>query len=387
MQILVINTGSSSVKFKLFDMLTETAVVQGQIERIGGDSTISFCKAGEPAQKRVLPLPDYNAAFRHLFSLLGDTRQICAIGHRVAHGGMLYTKPTRITPHVLEQIEANSQFAPLHNKANTLGIRACTEMLGADMPQVAVFDTGFHSEIPRHAYLYPVPYEFYEKYGIRRFGFHGLSHRYTSERCAQLMGRTELKVITCHLGNGCSLAAVKNGVSVDTSMGLTPNEGCMMGTRSGSIDPAILSYVAMQENRSFDEVLDICNKKSGLLGISGVSNDYRDLLESGDARAVLALQMQQYQITKLIGSYIAAMDGVDAIVFTGGIGTNAAGLRREVCSCLNYLGLIFDDGANESSLQEKCISTPDSKVAVYVIPTDEELVIARDTNKLINSEA
>ena len=264
-----------------------------------------------------------------------------------------------------------------------MGIRACMDAFGKDVPQVVVFDTGFHSTMPKHAYLYSLPYEYYEKYGIRRFGFHGLSHRYISERCAELIGKRELKVITCHLGNGCSLAAVKNGVSLDTSMGLTPNEGCMMGTRSGNIDPAILDYVAKQENCSYAEVLDVCNQKSGLLGVSGISNDYRDLSVSSEERAALALDMQKYQLVKIIGSYLAAMDGADALVFSGGIGTNAVDLRAGICSSLNYAGVILDSEANNSARGETCISTPDSKIAVYVIPTDEEMIIALDTYHLL----
>lgn len=383
MQILVINTGSSSVKFKLIRFPDEEVSVHGQIERIGGESTISCWRKGKPAWEQTMALPDYNAAFTQLFALLEDAGTIDAVGHRVAHGGNRYTEPTRITPAVLAEIEANSQFAPLHNQANIMGIRACISAFGEELPQVAVFDTGFHASIPQYAYLYPVPYEYYEKYGIRRFGFHGLSHRYVSERCAQLMGRKDIKIITCHLGNGCSLAAVKDGASVDTSMGLTPNEGCMMGTRSGSIDPAILDYVASQEDCSYREVLDVCNRKSGLLGISGVSNDYRDLSQSDGERAALALQMQQYQIVKIIGSYAAAMDGVDALVFTGGIGTHAAQLRQQVCKSLRYMGLILNETANSQNPLEKRISADNSAIAVYVIPTDEEMIIARDTCALV----
>ena len=385
MQILVINTGSSSVKFKLVDMPDKKTVVQGVIERIGGDGIMEYRFADGRQEQVRAPIPDYQTAFRMLLGVVDGLGEISAIGHRVAHGGSRLTRPTRITEAVIREIEENSQFAPLHNRANVMGIRACIEAFGEDMPQVAAFDTGFHSTMPDYAYLYSIPYEYYEKYGIRRFGFHGLSHRYISQRCGELMGKKELKVITCHLGNGCSLAAVKNGVSLDTSMGLTPNEGCMMGTRSGNIDPAILDYVAKQENCSYQDVLDVCNQRSGLLGVSGISNDYRDLLESDDERATLALEMQKYQLVKIIGSYMAAMDGVDAIVFSGGIGTHAVKLREGICSSLGYAGVVLDAQANNAAHSEMRITAPESKVAVYVIPTDEEMTIAMDTYDLFTA--
>ena len=385
MQILVINTGSSSVKFKLVDMPDKKTVVHGLIERIGGDGVMEYRFADGRQEQVNAPIPDYQTAFRMLLGVVDGLGEISAIGHRVAHGGSRLTKPTRITEDVIREIEENSQFAPLHNRANVMGIRACVEAFGEEMPQVAAFDTGFHSTMPDYAYLYSIPYEYYEKYGIRRFGFHGLSHRFISQRCSELMGKKDLKIITCHLGNGCSLAAVKNGVSVDTSMGLTPNEGCMMGTRSGNIDPAILDYVAKQENCSYKDVLDVCNQKSGLLGVSGVSNDYRDLLESDNERAALALEMQKYQLVKIIGSYMAAMDGVDAIVFSGGIGTHAVKLREGICSSLGYAGVVLDADANNAAHSEMRITAPESKVAVYVIPTDEEMTIAMDTYDLFTA--
>lgn len=379
MLILVINSGSSSIKYQLLDMASEAFVAGGIIERIGGNSCILYKDAEGHRWQKELSLPTHREAFRELLSVLEHVGEIGAIGHRVVHGGTRYTTPTLITEDVLAVVEAFSEFAPLHNSANILGIRACMETFGSDIPQVAVFDTAFHMSLPPHAYLYPIPYNYYEKYGIRRFGFHGISHRYASERCAQLMGRQELKIITCHLGNGCSLAAVKNGVCIDTSMGLTPNEGVMMGTRSGSIDPSIPAYIAKLEGISHEEALDICNRESGLQGISGISNDYRDLSQSDSWQAALALEMQRYQILKTVGSYLAAMDGADAIVFTGGIGENAPELRNYICDHLRYAGVALNEAANRDQTGERRISSENSRMAVFVIPANEELVITRDT--------
>lgn len=383
MQILVINTGSSSVKFKVIQMKSREAVLQGSVERIGGDGLISYSMCNGCVREIQRPLPDYETVFRELVPALDSVGRIDAIGHRVAHGGNTYTEPVLINDEVLLEIERASQFAPLHNRVNLMGIKACFEAFGDDIPQVAAFDTSFHATIPPHAHIYPIPYKYYEEYGIRKFGFHGLSHRYVSERCKQLMGNENLKLITCHLGNGCSLAAIKDGKSFDTTMGLTPNEGVMMGTRSGSIDPAILDYIADKESCTYKEILDVCNRQSGLLGVSGISNDYRDLLDSNDERADLALRMQQYQLVKHIGAYLAAMDGADAIVFTGGIGMHAAKLRENICSSLGYAGVILDMAANSSKDLEKCITTSESRIAVYVIPTDEEMIIAQDTYSLV----
>lgn len=384
MQILAVNTGSSSVKFKLVSMPKKQILIQGQMERIGIDGSIQYRTGDGPEVKTDAAIPDYQSAFCILLDLVSKFGNIDAIGHRVAHGGNCYAKSTRITDTVVRAIEENSRFAPLHNRANLMGIHACITAFGNEIPQVAAFDTGFHTTMPKYAYMYSIPYEYYEKYGIRRFGFHGLSHRYISGRCAELMEKKDLKVITCHLGNGCSLAAVKNGISIDTSMGLTPNEGCMMGTRSGNIDPAILDYIAKQENCSYEDVLDICNQKSGLLGVSGISNDYRDLSNSGEDRAALALEMQKYQLVKIVGSYLAAMDGADAIVFSGGIGTHAVRLRAGICESLSYAGVILDSEANAVAHDEMCISAPESKISVYVIPTDEEMMIAMDTYHLLS---
>ncbi len=379
MVILVINTGSSSIKYQLIDMVRESTVLRGIIERIGGDSVVTYTAENSHTQTKNISLTNHYAAFSYLTALLSNREKICAIGHRVAHGGKHYTSPTLITDEVISNIDALAEFAPLHNKANLLGIHACIEVFGTGIPQVAIFDTAFHKDIPRYAYLYPIPYRYYTDYGIRRFGFHGISHRYASERCAQLMGRSDLRIITCHLGNGCSIAAVKNGVSIDTSMGLTPNEGIMMGTRCGSIDPTIISYIAKCERITYEEALNISNRESGLLGISGQSNDYRDLVQYNNDQAGLALQMQKYQIMKAIGSYLAILSGADAIVFTGGIGEHVPELRKYVCEHLNFAGIILDNDANISADADKRISAADSKVEVYVIPANEELIIARDT--------
>lgn len=381
--VLVVNTGSSSIKYQLINMNTEETVIRGIVEHIGEESIITQKMRNGGVHSHSIYLPDHRAAFYHFLSLLENKDEINTIGHRVAHGGTYYTEPTRITEEVIAKIEALAEFAPLHNRANALGIRICQEVFGEDLPQVAVFDTAFHNDIPPHAFLYPIPYRYYVDYGVRRFGFHGISHRYVSERCAQLMGRSGLKIISCHLGNGCSVAAIKDGVCLDTSMGFTPNEGIMMGTRSGSIDPYVLSYVAKREGCSFESLLEICNIESGLLGISGESNDYRELMASDCERANLAVHMQQYQILKTIGAYLAVLDGADAIVFTGGIGENAPELRQYICKHLNYIGIVIDGVANCSAAKEKCISADLSKIKVFVIPTNEELMIARDAISVI----
>lgn len=310
--------------------------------------------------------------------MVGESSEISAIGHRIVHGGVSCTSPRIITDEVLKEIAAASEFAPLHNPANITGIRACRKVFGDHVPQVAIFDTAFHKELPPRAYLYPVPYKYYTDYGIRRFGFHGISHRYASQRCAELMGRKDIRIITCHLGNGCSLAAIQNGICIDNSMGMTPNEGLMMGTRSGSIDPAIITYIAKREGLSYEEILEICNQEAGLLGVSGVSNDYRDLIKSDDPQAKLALEIQQYQIVKMVGSYLTAMNGADAIVFTGGIGENAPELRQYICDHLQFANVALNDTINCQGKGERTISAPSSKISVYVIPANEELAIAKE---------
>lgn len=379
MLILIINSGSSSIKYQVMDMLRETTVSQGVIERIGGSSRIIHKTVDSKTIHKDLCLTDHHEACEQLLALVNEAGEISAIGHRIVHGGVSGTSPEIITDEVLEMIESASEFAPLHNPANIIGIRACRKAFGDQIPQVAVFDTAFHKDLPPRTYLYPIPYRYYTDYGIRRFGFHGISHRYASQRCAELMGRENIRVISCHLGNGCSLAAVENGICIDTSMGMTPNEGLMMGTRSGSIDPAIISYIAKREGISYEEILEICNRKAGLLGVSGISNDYRDLVKSDDPQAKLALEIQQYQIVKMVGAYLTAMNGADAIVFTGGIGENAPELRQYICDHLRFAGAALDEIINCQGKGERKISTPSSKISVYVIPANEELAIAKET--------
>ena len=315
--------------------------------------------------------------------------EISAIGHRIVQGGSIFPKSCLITPDVLDKIEQLGALAPLHNPAHVLAIRACIKTFGDKIPQVAVFDTSFHQTMPPKAYMYALPYEYYEKYGVRKYGAHGTSHRFVSDRVAAIMNKPkkDIKIITCHLGNGCSITAIKDGVCVDTSMGFTPLDGFMMGTRSGTLDPSALTYIAEKENLSPADVNRICNKESGMLGISGVSNDNRDICsaaEAGNCRAQLAVEMQRYEILKFVGSYIAAMDGVDAIAFTGGIGENDPELREYVCENLSFIGVKIDKDKNKIRGEEVRISTDDSKVNVYVIPTNEELAIARDTLEIIS---
>lgn len=315
--------------------------------------------------------------------------EISAIGHRIVQGGSIFPNSCLVTPEVIDKIEELGALAPLHNPAHVLAIRACIKTFGDKIPQVVVFDTSFHQTMPPKAYMYPLPYEYYEKYGVRKYGAHGTSHRFVSDRVAAIEGKPkkDLKIITCHLGNGCSITAVKDGVCVDTSMGFTPLDGFMMGTRSGTLDPSALTYIAEKEHLSPEDVNTICNKKSGMLGISGISNDNRDICaaaEAGNKRAQLAIEMQRYEILKFIGSYIAAMDGVDAIAFTGGIGENDPELRKYVCGNLSFIGVEIDDAQNKLRGKEVKISTENSRVNVYVIPTNEELAIARDTLAIIS---
>lgn len=379
MLVLVVNTGSSTIKYQLLNMNQEEILISGLIEKIGGEAIVSHRKAGYNPMVATVHLTDHRSAFQYLMQLLKEEPRIDAIGHRMVHGGTRFTAPTLITKEVMDVVREYSEFAPLHNAANLQGVDACMQVFGVSIPQVAVFDTAFHRGLPDHAYLYPLPYRYYENYGIRKFGFHGISHRYASERCAEIMGRKKLRVITCHLGNGCSLAAVRNGRCIDTSMGMGPNEGVMMGTRSGSVDISALNYIAKHEGIDIDEMITVTNRESGLLGVSGISNDYRELCVSSDPRARLALQMQTYQIQKMIGAYMAAMNGVDAIVFTGGIGENVPQLRKAICDNLEYVGVKLDEDANCLSSDERRISTKASDVSVFVIPAREELVIARDT--------
>lgn len=394
MKVLVINAGSSSLKYQFIDMEDERLIAKGLCERIGTSGVITHNANGKKITREIA-MPTHKEAFDAVIAALTEgegkvissMREISAVGHRVVQGGMVYNKSCRITEDVLKTVEELKYLAPLHNPANILGIKACQAVLGDAVPQVAVFDTAFHQTMPAIAYTYAIPYEYFEKYGVRRYGFHGTSHRFVSERCAQLMGGENLKIITCHLGNGCSISAVQNGKCIDTSMGFTPLDGFMMGTRCGSLDPSIVTFLAEKEGMTPAELDAVFNKKSGLLGVSGVSNDSRDVeaaAQNGNARAALAFEMQEYQIAKYVGAYAAAMGGVDAIVFTGGIGENNGKVREYVCNKLAFLGFKLDAEKNAVRGEETEISAPGSSVRVFVIPTNEELVIARDTVALVD---
>ncbi|WP_290099899.1 acetate kinase [uncultured Muribaculum sp.] len=398
MNILVLNCGSSSVKYKLIDVDTKATLAEGGIEKIGlPDSFIKF-KLADGSKKVVNdPIPDHRKAINDILNLLvspeygciKSLKEIDAVGHRVVHGGEKFNSSVRIDNEVIEKIKECYAVAPLHNPANMIGIEAITELI-PDVPQVGVFDTAFHQTMPAEAYMYALPYELYEKYAIRRYGFHGTSHRYVSRRACEFLNldpKTQ-KVITCHIGNGGSITAVLNGKSVDTSMGLTPVEGLMMGTRVGDVDPGALTFIEDKEHLDSNQLSNLLNKKCGLLGVSGVSSDMRDIdaaISAGNERARLALDMYIYRIIKYVGAYVAALNGVDVIAFTGGVGENQIQLRKRVCDHLSYLGLKIDDNVNSVSRgEEKLISTPDSKVKVVVIPTDEELMIAKDTEAIVN---
>lgn len=398
MKILVINAGSSSLKYQLIDMNGEVLIAKGLCDRIGvpENSNIEH-KVGDKKFSEKIAMPSHVEAFEAVIKALttgegkviDDIAEISAIGHRVVQGGSLYSESVLVDDKVLADIEELAELAPLHNPAHALAMRACTKVFGSDVPQVATFDTAFHQTMPPKAYMYALPYEYYEKYNIRRYGAHGTSHRFVSDRCAEVMGKDkkDIRMITCHLGNGCSISAIKDGVCVDTSMGLTPLDGFMMGTRSGGVDPSILTYLMKKDKITPERMNTILNKESGLLGVSGVSNDSRDVIaagESGNERAQLAFEMQNYQISKFIGSYAAAMGGVDAIVFTGGIGENERRSRKYICDMVQFLGFTLDTENNNTSGKEIKISTDDSKVEVWVIPTNEELLIARDTLAIVS---
>lgn len=397
MKILVINAGSSSLKYQLIDMNGEVLIAKGLCDRIGVPETSNIeHKVGDKKIEKMIAMPSHVEAFEAVIEALtsgegkviDDISEIAAIGHRVVQGGALYNSSVIIDDKVLADIEELGELAPLHNPAHALAMRACFKVFGKDVPQVATFDTAFHATMPDRAYMYGIPYEFYEKYNIRRYGAHGTSHRFVSDRLAELLGKDkkDVKMITCHLGNGCSISAIKDGVCIDTSMGLTPLDGFMMGTRSGGVDPSILTYLMKKCDITPDEMNTILNKKSGLLGISGVSNDSRDVIaaaEAGNDRARLANEMQNYQMVKFIGSYAAAMSGVDAIVFTGGIGENEKKTRKYICDMVSFLGFELDEENNNTRGKEIEISKACSKVKVWVIPTNEELLIARDTLELV----
>lgn len=397
MKILVINCGSSSLKFQLIDSETEAVAAKGLCERIGMEgSKLIYTPAGGEKQETEAPMEDHKKAVSLVIDALTDKEtgvlsslsEIDAVGHRLVHGGEKFASSTLINEEVIAAITECNDLAPLHNPANLIGINACQELMPG-VPQAGVFDTAFHQTMPEKAYLYGIPYEYYEKYRIRRYGFHGTSHSYVSKRAAKMLGKAyeESKIIVCHLGNGASVSAVKNGKCVDTSMGLTPLEGLMMGTRSGDIDPAIIEFLAHKEGKSIDEVMSILNKKSGMYGLSGyLSSDSRDLhaaSDEGKPEGIRTIKTYCYRVAKYIGAYVAAMNGVDAICFTAGIGENSPETREEVCEYLGYLGIAVDAEQNKKRGEDVVISTADSRVKVMVIPTNEELAIARETAALV----
>lgn len=395
MKVLVINCGSSSLKYQVIDSESEKVLAKGLCERIGIDGRLVYQPAGSEKIITESDMPTHKEAVRMVLDALVDPKngvlksldEIGAVGHRIVHGGEKFTESAVITDEMLAKVEECNELAPLHNPANIIGINACRELMPG-VPMVGVFDTAFHQTMPQKAYMYAVPYECYEKYGVRRYGFHGTSHSFVSKRAAEVAGidLNNSKIIVCHLGNGASVSAVHNGKSVDTSMGLSPLEGLVMGTRSGDIDPTAVEYIAKKEGLDFDGVMNLLNKKSGVLGISGVSSDFRDLLEAqdkGDKRAKLAVDMFVYRVAKYIGAYTAAMNGVDLIAFTAGVGENNGYVREEICRYLGFMGVKIDSRINdETHGEDKKISTDDSNVLVYVIPTNEELAIARETVRL-----
>ena len=395
MNVLVINCVSSSLKYQLINSDTEAVLAKGLCERIGIDGRLVYQKAGCDKEITEAAMPTHKEAIQMVLDALtndktgaiGSLKEVNAIGHRVVHGGEKFASSAVITDEMIKAVEECNDLAPLHNPANLIGIRACQELMPG-VPMVAVFDTAFHQTMPDVAYTYGIPYEYYEKYKVRRYGFHGTSHSYVSKRTAEIVGKPydQMKIIVCHLGNGASISAVNCGKSVDTSMGLTPLEGLVMGTRSGDLDPAIIDFVGKKEGLSLDEMNEVLNKKSGMLGISGVSSDGRDLeaaAETGNKRAQLALDVFDYRVIKYIGAYAAAMNGVDAIAFTAGIGENNIKMRKDVCSSLTYLGVKLDEEKNNVRGEERIISADDSKVQVLLVPTNEELAIARETLALV----
>ena len=404
MKILVINCGSSSLKYQLLDMTDESVLCKGSIERIGlkinGGEENVIVKVGDEKFVYDKELKDHVAAFNEVKYILSEGEhkvidsfdEIDAIGHRIVQGGDRYTKSVLVTEKVVKDVEELAPLAPLHNPAHLMGYRACLKVVGPDVPQVFVFDTSFHSTMPPNAYMYAVPYEYYEKYAVRRYGFHGTSHKFVSHRVADKMGKDikDLKIITCHLGNGSSIAAVDHGKVIDTSMGFTPLDGFMMGTRSGGVDPSVVTFIMKKLNLTPDEMDNILNKQSGVNAISGVSSDDRDICaaqNAGNERAILAHEMQAYEIAKYVGSYIAAMNGVDAIVFTGGIGENGFWLRSKICSYLGYMGVHINEALNQATIKgaEAELTDPEDKVRVFILATDEELTIARDTKEIVEN--
>ena len=395
MKVLVINCGSSSLKYQLIDSRSEEVLAAGLCERIGIDGRMTHTPSSGNTVVKNDPLPDHGAAIQAVLSALTDKAhgvisslgEIGAVGHRLVHGGEKFAASVIINDEVIAEVEACNDLAPLHNPANLIGVRACRQIM-PDVPMVGVFDTAFHQTMPPKAYLYGIPHQYYQEHKVRRYGFHGTSHNYVSQRVHHLaeLDPDNSRVIVCHLGNGASVTAVKNGKSVDTSMGLTPLEGLIMGTRSGDLDPGVIEYIAKKEHMTLEEVLKVLNKESGVLGLSGVSSDFRDLaeaMEQGNEQAAVAVEAFCYRVAKHIGAYTAALNGVDAIVFTAGIGENAAHIRSMVCDYLGFLGITIDEEKNAVRGKETEISTPDSKVSVFVIPTNEELAIARETAALL----
>lgn len=394
-KVLVINTGSSSLKYQLIDMKDEAVLAKGLCDRIGIDNSfIKHTKTGTETVIIDIDMPSHKAAIKEVVKVLADPKtgvisdmsDITAVGHRVVHGGEKFHESVIIDEDVMKAIRDCVELAPLHNPPNIIGIEACQHIM-PDTPMVAVFDTAFHQTLPRYAYLYALPYEIYEKHGIRKYGFHGTSHKYVSERAAAMLGKpiSELKLITCHLGNGASVCAVKNGKSVETSMGFTPLDGLAMGTRCGTVDPAVVKFLMENEKMSPKEIDEYLNKKSGVLGISGVSSDFRDIdaaIEEGNERAQLAIDIFCYRVKKYIGAYAAVMNGVDAVIFTAGIGENNAVVRKNITDGLDYFGIKIDPEKNTVRGKEMDISTPDARVRTLVIPTNEELAIARETMRL-----
>lgn len=395
MNVLVINCGSSSLKYQLIDSVTEDVLAKGLCERIKIDGKLKHTPTGKETVEIDSPMPDHTAAVELVLKMLTDPvhgvisslDEIGAVGHRIVHGGEKFASSTLITDEVIRAITDCNDLAPLHNPANLIGIDSCRKLM-PEVPMVAVFDTAFHQTMPEKAYLYGIPYEYYETYKIRKYGFHGTSHSFVSKHTAELLGKQpeQLKTIVCHLGNGASICAVKYGKSVDTSMGLTPLDGLVMGTRSGTIDPAVVEFLAQKEQKTISEVLDILNKKSGVFGVSGVSSDFRDLeqaIREGNERAAIAMEVFCYRVAQYVGSYTAVMNGVDAIAFTAGVGENNSTVRKKVCEYLGYLGVVLDDTKNQIRGEDTIISASDSKVAVLVVPTNEELAIERETVALV----
>lgn len=396
MNVLVINCGSSSLKYQVINSDTEQVLAKGLCERIGIDGRLVYTPAGGEKEISNLDMPTHKQAIQYVIDALTNEKtgviksldEIGAVGHRLVHGGEKFACSTLITEDVIKAVEECSDLAPLHNPANLIGVRACQELM-PNTPMAGVFDTAFHQTMPLEAYMYGIPYEYYEKYKIRKYGFHGTSHSFVSKRTAELLGKPieDLKIIVCHLGNGSSVCAVNGGKSVDTSMGLSPLEGLIMGTRSGDIDPSVMEFICKKENMDINGIMDVLNKKSGVQGLSGVSSDFRDLqagAADGNKRCEMAVDVFCYRVLKYIGAYVAAMNGVDAIAFTAGLGENDEIVRRKIVSRLGYLGITLDEEANENGRgKEITISTPDSKVPVWIVPTNEELAIARETVALL----